>query len=334
MHRHLRTRGAPVALIAAATAALGGCAQTNEAAESVADALARGVDSAVETVETALTPTEERFQTAKKMDELGDDSDAVALYRDLAEEGYGPAAYELGEAYETGEGVARDLDAAARWYNRAAEADAPRAQHLVARAYAEGAGVPKQPERAARLFGEAAVQGYAPAQYRLGRAFANGEGVPEDRLWAGRWYGKAARQGNADAQFAYGALLAAGAGVPRDRSLGYAYLRAAEENGIAEAGQVADRVARAMSRRERAAAEHARTEIDGAPAERFADPPTVRFVQAALRDQGVDAGPIDGLMGARTRAGIERFQRRIDRPADGRLDAAFLERLLEARRAG
>ncbi|MEQ8604318.1 MAG: SEL1-like repeat protein [Marivibrio sp.] len=330
----MRTRAAPLALALAAGAALAGCAQTNEAAEEAADALAAGVDGAVETVETALKSPRERFRSAQEMDEIGKDADAVAIYRDLAEDGYGPAAYQMGEAYESGEGVARDLDRAARWYNRAAEAGAPRAQFLVARAYAEGAGVEQDMNRAAELFGKAAVQGYAPAQYRLARAFANGEGVPRDRLWAGRWYGKAARQGNADAQFAYGAMLAAGSGVPRDRPLGQAYLSAAADNGVNQAAALAERVGRNLSSAEQAAADDHLAAIRGDASQDFADRPTVRFVQAALREEGVDAGPVDGLLGPATRRGVETFQGRRDRTSDGRIDAALLETLLEARRAG
>lgn len=37
---------------------------------------------------------------------------------------------------------------------------------------------------------------------------------------------------------------------------------------------------------------------------------TVRAMQAALNDRGFDAGPVDGVMGARTRAALQAFQRR------------------------
>lgn len=273
------------------------------------------------------------YKEARRLDEAGDDAAAVRLYRRAAEAGNAEAAYELGEAYWLGEGVERDLPRAADWFNRAADGGSPRGQYLLGRAYAEGRGVDKEPATAARFFGRAATQGHAPAQYELGRAFANGIGVPQDRLWAGRWYGKAARQGHVDAQVAYGALLAAGEGVERDLQLGYAFLTVAAENGSERAQEVLPRLRSQLSPQRRRAAEPMIAEIRNPPVSGFADKPTVRYVQAALNRLGFEAGPVDGLMGPKTRAGIQSYQRARGREVDGELDPDLLQAILDDMRA-
>lgn len=56
----------------------------------------------------------------------------------------------------------------------------------------------------------------------------------------------------------------------------------------------------------------------------------VEEVQQRLNDLGHDAGEIDGLPGAQTRAALAAFQRTIGVPADGHVDAKALDRLRKA----
>jgi peptidoglycan hydrolase-like protein with peptidoglycan-binding domain len=53
----------------------------------------------------------------------------------------------------------------------------------------------------------------------------------------------------------------------------------------------------------------------------------VMEAQQSLNDKGFDAGPADGALGPRTRAGIRQFQESVDLPVTGRLDAATASRL-------
>jgi hypothetical protein len=50
--------------------------------------------------------------------------------------------------------------------------------------------------------------------------------------------------------------------------------------------------------------------------------PEVRRVQGLLRERGYDPGPIDGLMGQRTRQALRQFQRDHNLPETGRIDVA------------
>jgi peptidoglycan hydrolase-like protein with peptidoglycan-binding domain len=47
----------------------------------------------------------------------------------------------------------------------------------------------------------------------------------------------------------------------------------------------------------------------------------IKEAQKSLNDQGFDAGPVDGSLGPRTRAGIRRFQESEKLPVTGRLNA-------------
>jgi localization factor PodJL len=58
-----------------------------------------------------------------------------------------------------------------------------------------------------------------------------------------------------------------------------------------------------------------------------ARPPLVLEAQRALRDLGYDPGPIDGSVGPRTRAALEKYQATERLPVTGELDALTLERL-------
>ena len=49
--------------------------------------------------------------------------------------------------------------------------------------------------------------------------------------------------------------------------------------------------------------------------------PDIAAIQQELSNQGFDPGPVDGLMGRRTRAAIAAFQTKQDLPATGELDA-------------
>ena len=53
----------------------------------------------------------------------------------------------------------------------------------------------------------------------------------------------------------------------------------------------------------------------------------VRRVQTALAARGYDVGPIDGIMGSRTKAAIRAFQSDQGLEVDGRLSAGLVEKL-------
>jgi peptidoglycan hydrolase-like protein with peptidoglycan-binding domain len=60
--------------------------------------------------------------------------------------------------------------------------------------------------------------------------------------------------------------------------------------------------------------------------------PLVRAVQRALNDAGYAAGPVDGIVGPRTRAAVRALQRDVGRPESGVIDFDVLDALQSARR--
>jgi len=99
----------------------------------------------------------------------------------LANEGFAPAQYKMGELYMDGKIVKWDETAYFEWYRKAAE------------------------------------QGYAEAQYKLGRCYENGWGVPhkygtpsKDYAKAAEWYGFAADQMHTSAKVELNRLIREG----------------------------------------------------------------------------------------------------------------------------
>jgi TPR repeat protein len=257
----------------------------------------------------------------------GDAPRAFAAFLDAAERGHAAAAYEVSRIYAEGKGRPQDLDAAADWTDRAARLGDARAQFLIGSAYYGGIGVAQDYAVAAAYLNDAAEQDHAQAQYLLGEAYSNGRGVAQDAAWAARWYGKAAAQGMAQAQYAYGVAHAAGLGLPENLSSGYAWLRLAARGGQTEAATLADRLAPRLDDAERATAEKMIAAFRPHREHAFEGAASLTFVQHALNRRGFDAGPVDGINGARTRAAIRRYQSAEGLSVDGQVTRDLLERL-------
>ena len=295
-----------------------------------------GVDKGTEPAdrpEPPLSKAESLYRVGLDARAAGRDQTAMARFREAAEQGHAAASYELGQAYAEGRGVPQDLEAGAKWLNLAADRGDPRAQYLVGAAFDTGNGVVQDRQRAAVYLGKAAVQGHADAQYLLARAFANGRGVPKDPAWAARWYAKAARQGQLEAQYATGVISSAGQGLPKDPVIGYAWMLIAAERGHRGAIELRPLLVGRLDDPQQRAAEAWASAFAPRANTRFADPPTVTYVQVTLNRLGFPAGRPDGLLGPRTRRAIRSYQRAANLAEDGKLTPRFLERLLEDSRA-
>jgi TPR repeat protein len=156
-------------------------------------------------------------------------------YRKAAEQGDAKAQFNLGWAYEQGQGVEQDYAQAAAWWRKSADQGNDAAQNNLGSLYENGQGVPQDYVQAAAWYRKAANQGLAEAQYSLGYAYHDGQGVPQDYVLAVQWCRKAADQGNADAQFSLGRLYEFGEGVSQDYGQAVAWFRKAAERGEAGA---------------------------------------------------------------------------------------------------
>ncbi len=313
------------------------CSDVKDSVESADKAMSGALDPEDSPEFEGLTGSalsDALYEHGLAMQKEGKDAEAFARFEQAAERGHGPAAYELGRAYNAGRGTERDLNAGAKWINAAAERGDPRAQYEVGAALYNGAGVGQDYVRAAEYLTSAAEQGHADAQFLLGECFANGRGVTKNISWAARWYGKAAEQGHPDGAFSFGVVQAAGLGLPANMSWGYAWLDIASTRGHAKAGEVRAAIANKMTPAEiergkrRAAAFEPKS---GPEAAELADRPTVMYVQYSLNQLGFNAGVVDGLMGPRTRSAISAYLSSLgDSVARGEITEDLLQKLFEA----
>ena len=102
----------------------------------------------------------------------------------------------LGAAYDNGIGVARDIDKALQWYEKAAEQGVAEAQFNLAHLLVEQE---MSASVAAGWMRKAAEQGMVDAEYLMGVIYAEGIGVEPDRAAARRWLQQAVAKGHAEA---------------------------------------------------------------------------------------------------------------------------------------
>ena len=159
-----------------------------------------------------------------------------AQMRIQAEKGDAAAQFNLGRAYGTGQGVAKDSTEAVKWYRKAAEQGHAKAEFWLGVMYGVGEGVAKDPIEAVKWHRKAAEQGDADGQFCLGGMYRNGDGVAKDPAEAVKWLRKAAVQGHGGAQIWLGDIYSVGEGVAQDPAEAVKWWRKAA------AGQGLDRV--------------------------------------------------------------------------------------------
>jgi TPR repeat protein len=140
-----------------------------------------------------------QMKKTKTVLNINDPADMAVLCL-AAEQGDAQAQLNLGVAYYSGEGLARDEAEAVKWFRQAAEQGEAKAQFSLGLAYIFGFGVTKDKFEAIKWFRLAAEQGYARAQNCLGYAYEHGRGVAADKAEAVKWYRLAAEQGYAEDQ--------------------------------------------------------------------------------------------------------------------------------------
>jgi TPR repeat protein len=175
------------------------------------------------------------FDKASELIDKGNFSAGLKILRPLALRGDGNAQIKLGEMYQAGFGVPKDLKEAIRWYRLAADQGNANAQFTLGRMYGTGIRVPKDLKEAIRWYRLAADQGNANAQFKLGLMYASGDGVPKDLKEAIRWYRLAADQGDEYAQYFLGVSYEDGDGVPKDPQEAIRWYRLAADQGNARA---------------------------------------------------------------------------------------------------
>ena len=147
--------------------------------------------------------------------------------------------YELGEKYEKGDGVFKDLQDALKWYTKAADQDHAEALFRLSRicssSYASSEwGVEHDKVKARRLLQKAIERGSARAMGHYAWVLSNGDDdgfrYKIDKETSAHWYVKSAELGDMGSQCETGYNYYIGSGVPKDfEKAFYWYTKAAEQ---------------------------------------------------------------------------------------------------------
>jgi localization factor PodJL len=153
------------------------------------------------------------------------------------------AEYELALRYAEGRGVPQNLEEAARWFDRAANAGLVPAQFRLGSLYEKGTGVKKDLQAARRLYVSAAEKGNAEAMHNLAVLIAEGVDGKPDYKSAVQWFRKAAAHGVGDSQYNLGILYGRGIGVEQNLQESFKWFSLAAAQGDQEAAKKRDEMA-------------------------------------------------------------------------------------------
>lgn len=168
-------------------------------------------------------------------------AEAIAAWRKAADKGSSAAMVELGVAYGTGSGVAKDEAQARKLFERAAQSGNPRGVSNLAALGGSGGGAPADPAQARVLLGKAAETN-AEAQYQLGLMLSNGNGGEKDDVAARALFEKAAAQNHPGALERMGAFAQEGRGGAKDKDAAKAYYERAAALGDEDAKKALERI--------------------------------------------------------------------------------------------
>lgn len=142
-----------------------------------------------------------------------------------------------------------------------------------------------------------------------------------------------AKAGDAESQYMLARLYAEGKGTLQDYVEAHKWANLAAARGHTKAGELRDRLAERMTQRQIAEAQTAagewksstRATTTGSDASSLSY--SVANVQQLLNDLGYDAGPVDGIMGSKTRSAIRAYQTDQGLPTSGQPSRSLFAKL-------
>jgi len=248
---------------------------------------------------------------------------AISWYQKAAGQGLAPAQYRLGTFYEKGRGVAKDKATARIWYERAAAKGNLKAIHNLAVIYADGSKGKPDFAKAGLWFRKAAELGLADSQYNLAILHDRGLGVSKDQAKAYFWFQVAGSQGDKDAE--------ARAAIIEKRmspdEITRTKLLISNWNPLT-LNKNANEVALPFDGWQTAST--AQTTIPAVTNSTFTQKELVVLAQGYLAKLGFEPGPADGVLGAKTRQAIEKFQQQHQLPVSGKVNTRLVGKLKAA----
>ncbi len=165
-------------------------------------------------------------------DGVDDDSGrALDLLRQSADIGFAPAAFELGQRYETGKDVETDYAEARRLYELASGQNLGIATYRLGYLYNAGLGVDADNATAMTFYQKATEQGEPVGWFGIGQLEQYGQGVEQDYGKAVEAYRKGADAGEKMSETALAYLYEQGLGVAQDYAVSLDLLKDAAGQG-------------------------------------------------------------------------------------------------------
>ncbi|MBB1091827.1 SEL1-like repeat protein [Rhodopseudomonas palustris] len=168
------------------------------------------------------------------------------VLRKAALKGDAAAAFEIGNRYADGKGIAANFEEAAKWYGRAAQAGIVPAMFRMGTLNEKGLGLKKDLDTARRYYVQAADRGNAKAMHNLAVLDADGGSKGANYKAAAEWFRKAAERGVADSQFNLGILYARGIGVEQNLAESFKWFSLAAAQGDSDSARKRDDVAKRL----------------------------------------------------------------------------------------
>lgn len=155
---------------------------------------------------------------------------AHSIYLSLANQNDAKACYNLGLMYQDGDGVAKNMDEAVKWYTKSAELNYKEAQYTLASLVFQRQIQSISYPQAVTYYEQAAKQGHVKSQLNLGMLYLRGDVIAQDIPAAVQWLSLAASNNNSEAQGYLADLYQQGAGVTQDTVKAAMWLMMATQN--------------------------------------------------------------------------------------------------------
>lgn len=180
------------------------------------------------------------YEKAKKgADEATSEDNYIKAYEcflSAAEENHEYAQLCLGDCYNNGHGIKKDMAKANEWYSKALATIKQKAENgdtdaiiKLGECYLDGRGIAIDENKAIEIYTNAYNRGDAEVGAILGECYFYGDGVDEDNDKAFEIFSKCAKKGNLIAQYHLGECYDFGLGVSEDKDIAFnLYLEAAE----------------------------------------------------------------------------------------------------------
>jgi TPR repeat protein len=173
----------------------------------------------------------------------GQYSEALAIWRPLADKGDSIAQFNVGSMYGMGKGVPQNLKEAEKWNLLSANQGYAPAQFNIATMYDRS----QKYDDAVKWYRLAAAQNHAQAQFNLGSMYFNGQGIPKDYVEAMKWNKLAAKQGIMQAQDNLGVMYAKGWGTQPNATFAYIWFTVSASIGNDRGAKISSDLAKTMT---------------------------------------------------------------------------------------